>query len=1615
MPDNLKAAAYAAGLNPAEQKRIDDFRKALTTHKELSNLPANVAQQVASKLPPGQQASLIQNFGNEDPAVKQQRGWLGTAWHYTGGAVGNAIGYAGSHLLAGLGNVSDVMTRGYRTAAIAADQGLDLKTAWDVANDKGDKVFSPGRIIDAKVKFGQDAVDIAMRIAAGEDPSVIMKSATPEQQKFIMLASPANKVIPGIEPDKVEAARALFQDTLDSVQAAKYSPGRQVANLVLPSQLEGSGFFYKAISGSVDAAYRIIADPFLGAGKAKRFYDINKYALDVMVGKGKVAEVFSKPNVIAFWDQYGAQINSLNTAISKGDTVAAATAKKRMEIMAPELGPAVVNSLRKADVPVTDAKTAQAFFENTKQVGDMMRGEIGRRRVIIPRLDPIRQLRINTVTTANKVFNMDAIGPKLVDDMFFGGATTADGIAEKVINGQKEIVDMVAAKTGQKGIARMSTAYIQGRIDKFKAKLTIAPLFKNDILDVTDANAPEQMYRLARLVLPQRESRLISEAFSQVDEVGKKKDMFYGLWETIADIRGLNTTESGQKIVRTLRGKGSTQFSLADDGFREIGALPSDVTPFVTAPSLVDIDRAAARSGLIGRMMGQANKDWVDKMTGYWSFLTLAGPRYALRNAGEDLMVNLAIGESPWGIAKARMLSTRLNTVLGVGKGGTKAEDFVNNPLGVAMRFVNGKDAKVYAEKIAGLDAKIASTRDEISALKKTLKATEDANAKAVIQTQIDDLVKQVHGGVVGQTRQIFAQALTEGRVNRVLAKLGKGPLNKKEADLLAEQIIHGDIENVLSVVSEGGFNFATGNDYISRAVNLAKATGVRTHELTINLSKTQYAPKQGERGFRSIAVSVQDEASLVAWMMRIGYYSNDQLGAIAVAGLGVRKESDILDDMVNWMTNTKQGQKFIKDSRLSNDLSEREIAQLGLNRAKELFVKADGKTLNLELLGKIRSRNPETGEWGISGKLGLDDLPKNEADIPAAIVGPTLVPAVDASQYTSTLMTNGWTWLGMANARLSREPLVLNEMITIRKQMQKSGFDKAWVDSYTKTIDPTDTEKIAQATLKAKRELASVVEDRAVAQSLAYIDNPLVRTQIAFSSRNFARFYRATEDFYRRIYRVVRYNPEAIQRAALTYEGVTHSGWIQKDDQGEAYFVYPGIAPVYNAVQNTLNAMGIKSQFKVPFPVEFGAKVKMLTPSLNPDSLIPTFSGPVAGASITTISSLVNIFNPGAADTIKGYALGKYSVGQPVLSALLPAHINRLVGAMDQDERNSQYASAWRKAVTYLEASGHGLPKKYDEAGNLIPPTAQELEAYRQAVKSTTLGVLRVRFALGFFAPASPSVQLKSDMAQWISDNGQASWKQAFNNLTAQYPGDYDAAMAKWVELFPNEVPYTITESERKSIAPLRYAEEAGYFVDQNKEVFDNYPRAAAFLIPHKTGFSWDAYKTMKDMGMIYNKRVDDYLREVQTSSDLQTYYDKKNQYEETLSTSFSDYDRTRIRQEFDSWKSVFFAGRPLVAEELSQGSQKAIDRLNTLDELNNMLSQNLNVRPKTEAKLREMSNLYQNYKTERANYDQFGGSQAMAKMLKQNTIIQLREMAAYNENTQAAYDVLFGRLLGD
>ena len=1005
-----------------------------------------------------------------------------------------------------------------------------------------------------------------------------------------------------------------------------------------------------------------------------------------------------------------------------------------------------------------------------------------------------------------------------------------------------------------------------------------------------------------------------------------------------------------------------------------------------------------------------------------WSFLTLAGPRYALRNSIEDLMVNLAIGQTPWGLASSRRITTRVLTGIKqtefTGSASKRYEALANSPLGLVMRILNKEESAVIAKKIADLDTAIVATKESTKKIQAVIDKSTNPKQITALKIKIAKLEGKQKTDLVKEARGIMASTLTQGRLNRFRKSLGMKPMNQEAIDFLSEQIVYGDIENLLSVVSEGGLNFATGASFLTDAVEFTRSHGVRSEQLRLIAPKALYTRAAG-RGFEDVLVDPTNEASLVTWLLRISYASNDELGSLAVAYLD--DEAEAVAQILNAL---KKNPKLVDDSILkARGISPEEHARMVYARTRKIF-ETRTKELNTELLDKVRTIDTKgvalTGNkktYKVAGQISLDDLPTDYNLTPRSVVGPTLVPVTDTGNYPASIMENGWRWLGASNARISRQPIAINELLTIRRQMRKSGFEDAWINSYTKGITP-NTEAFTEAIELAKRDLARVAEERAIGQTLPYLDNPLIRSQIAFSSRNFARFYRATEDFYRRITRAVRYNPESIALAALTYEGITHSGFVQEDDQGEPYFIYPAIAPIYNAYQKMLNVVGLGSEFKVPFPVQFGAQVKMLTPSLNPDSLVPTFAGPVAGISIRTLESIVNIWSPSAADTITRYTLGKYAVDQPILSSFLPAHINRAYSAMNKDERDGQYASAHRKAVTYLESAGYTPKGKIDPITNkLMPPSEAELEEYRLRIKQTTMNILGMRFVFGFFAPASPQVQLKSDMAEWMRDSGRANFKQVWNDLRDEYKGDYEGAMKRWVELYPDQIAFTISESERTTVSKFAYAEESGNFVDQNQELFKKYKQGATFLIPNKSGFSWDAYKNMTDMGLRKNLRVDEHLKKVQTAADVQTYYERKNEYEKSLERYRTDYERSRLRREFTQWKDLFFAGHPLVAEYLSQGSQIAIDRQNALRDLEFMLRDESvrAARPKTFDALKAMLNTYLDYKTQRDRYESIGTPRDLQKSLKERTIVRMRQLSLYNENTLQAYDSLFGGLLDD
>ena len=144
-------------------------------------------------------------------------------------------------------------------------------------------------------------------------------------------------------------------------------------------------------------------------------------------------------------------------------------------------------------------------------------------------------------------------------------------------------------------------------------------------------------------------------------------------------------------------------------------------------------------------------------------------------------------------------------------------------------------------------------------------------------------------------------------------------------------------MDNALADVVEASSNFAVGNDYVRSAIDFNRKHGVRTVALRIE-APSNFRRAKGATGYKEIPVAAQDEASLIAWLMRISYYANDELGAIAVANLDNPEVARGL--ITKWL---KDNPDTAKQFRLqSNGLTDEQHAVAIIKSARQIFEKKD-------------------------------------------------------------------------------------------------------------------------------------------------------------------------------------------------------------------------------------------------------------------------------------------------------------------------------------------------------------------------------------------------------------------------------------------------------------------------------------------------------------------------------------------------------------------------------------------------------------------------------------------------------------------------------------------------
>lgn len=910
-----------------------------------------------------------------------------------------------------------------------------------------------------------------------------------------------------------------------------------------------------------------------------------------------------------------------------------------------------------------------------------------------------------------------------------------------------------------------------------------------------------------------------------------------------------------------------------------------------TLPNLDVLQYVSAKAGITQKLLGWTYSGWVSKMTDFWSIGNLYGPRYIQRAAIEDWIGYAASAGSASEAAKGIVVSRTLREARG-------------KKLGFLSEFSRKRIApKVENSKILSQIFLPYLDGDEIIAAR-----------KAYLEGNMQGFNELVTKGMMRRSVSTFLTRIDD--------------IDRSAIDWLSKQT---DYMRINDRIAEIGMDLNRG----SLTDNLAAADPTVTRFLKFNVGSLRNDliakgyPREALKGdFTNIAIHDMNPRSFALWQRNlIGTLHED--GAIGQAlFLSLRKKTllseareeaitriaAIIDDPVKGKVYRDRLRIFNEPGMTSRMFAARYFDDKAQYFAtgtdiinKDLIVRLTKRTDKGAVVGRVYTIKNGEREYTTSLQY-LQDIPRESR--PSYVLGQddllkngTPVYVVDEKDA----ITKAWEPLSESLARVSREPIwdanFLAEWRRLQPQIDRlvrNGLD-----------EETAINIIGNTALRRAEDI-----------SLSYMDNPRTRTMLAYNVRNISRYYRATEDFYRRVLRLTKYNPEGIQKIALSYNVVDHSGYVYTDENGEQYFMYPGTKPLMDAIFSGLNIFnnltGGTSSIANPFG--FYGKTLMLTPSADPDSWRPTFAGPIAAVPLKMMTSWGPLapfeelfFGPKGTQATTGLE----QASKEVLYSIFPGHVIRILNAMpfDRDERESQWASLTRSTLQIMAYNG-----RLDSVA-----TEADMENARNEASLIASSVLVIRAAFGFILPASPQAITEQGLSDEARELGVKNLRPAFLQLVNQYKGDLDKATLTWFKLNPKLAVFTLGQSESGVQTYPSVTEEAGKWIQNNKETLKKYPQAGVFLMPRAGDFSFDVYNLAKSFGFIRGKEVDKYMLEALTVRDYYKYQATKDDYEKALANAPTTQQREALRQWWKDYTTKKYMQNPFLQQRVLTMSDKS------------------------------------------------------------------------------------------
>ena len=998
------------------------------------------------------------------------------------------------------------------------------------------------------------------------------------------------------------------------------------------------------------------------------------------------------------------------------------------------------------------------------------------------------------------------------------------------------------------------------------------------------------------------------------------------------------------------------EISLSADARGVESALHLDQTSrYVRVPNLAEMEELRTDMGPLGKAMygGHRGLEWYTNM---WSIGTLFGWRFSIRNAIEELGLWFLTAGSVSALVKGRLADTarrRQSPDLyfkeikhGRRKGEIKLVwkqqlGPVNRQIERARRGVAAASGRPKGETLAGWQAEWAEAKGMPGYFMRNVILPVVAP-----RVNVDEMQKALLQYAQGNTEP-WAKLVLEGLVGYQLG--GKslasfGIMGDDDLQVLSHFLYSSHAQGLMDEVLQGGTflnsarnpsirSYANGLDGLDE-LPAGVLLGTVDEELALAALK-KLGDKVGVKvdGFSSQAVASRRQIEDWHHLLRAVAQGDGAIGDEAIRGLydisyGRTTSAQVKANIAQAIRNDETGDYMARFSRLSTQEGIDQFSSDYFEDVLAMFQRQDG-SINTRILDRFFDKEGNYLGWG-RPRPTLDDGIVYEDRLTAAdlaAVPPKERPAAlmlpnrserEYIPFAGTLpgfVDKAYMWMGRQNGRLSRGPVFLANMFTLWKasRNRREQISRALASTRGRNYDELTPEVRDYYNNAAGAIVSKHVFDDAYELSLAFMDNPANRSNLAWKARNISRYYRASEDFYRRMRRMAVSNPEAYAKAAIAYSLVDDTGLVYTDDYGDKYFIYP-----MNGVAQEITGLALRKIFRMDAapelfeskPFTIGGKLLGLTPSADTMNLVPPLTSGWGQIPTTLTFSVVPQFAGARALTLGQYNQPTGNLLGDFLNAFLPAGAKRISPVQDPELIAGQIGDSTVKAVQTM--TGWGL---FDEItirdGDTVTkvPLSEATDAQIAASEEMRAadvfgtGIFFDKMFSSFFLPAFPQIfgNNVSEFARGMNTDSMTDAYYDYQDLLVyddefvalledaigkEIYDPYNYAKTEWWMLKVNRIidgdevadggsflPYTVGSYEDAPDANAQRAnirataETLDWF--HSDEGYERYPQdlqgAALFLAPREGEWDANGHYVLKNLlGVRVRKDDDDKLREI-------------------------------------------------------------------------------------------------------------------------------------------------------